>query len=154
MSRGERRVPVPFASCMLLVAHLYALPPRVLPAIQRVEGGAPGLVHHNHDGSDDFGVMQVNTVWLGPLARYTRTGTETVRRRLTGEACYGIAAAGAILRTYLDREHGNLMRAVGDYHSHTAALNLGYQSSVLAAATAMFVTAAPRPASARGRARG
>lgn len=141
---------VPFASCMLLVAHLYALPPRVLPSIHRVEGGAVGLVHHNRDGSDDFGVMQVNTVWLGPLARYTHTGTETVRRRLTGEACYGIAAAGAILRTYLDREHGDLMRAVGDYHSHTAALNLSYQSSVLAAATAMFV----RPASARGKVRG
>ncbi len=141
---------VPFASCMLLVAQLYALPPRVLPSIHRVEGGAPGLVHHNSDGSDDFGVMQVNTVWLRPLASYTRTSVDTVRRRLTGEACYNIAAAGAILRTYLDREHGDLLRAVGDYHSHTAGLNLSYQTSVLAAATAMFV----RPAPARGKARG
>ncbi len=150
MSQSERRVPVPFASCMLLVAHLYALPPRVLPSIHRVEGGAVGLVHHNGDGSDDFGVMQVNTVWLRPLAGYTDTSTDTVRRRLTGEACYGIAAAGAILRSYLNQEHGNLMRAVGDYHSHTATLNLSYQSSVIAAATAMFV----RPAPATGKARG
>lgn len=130
---------VPFASCMLLVAHLYGLPPRVLPSIHRVEGGAVGAVHHNTDGSDDFGYMQVNTRWLGPLARYTRTSTDTVRRRLTAEPCYGIAAAGAIMRTYLEEEHGNLMRAVGDYHSHTPALNLGYQTQVLAAASAMFV---------------
>ena len=146
---------VPYASCMLLVAHLYALPPRVLPSIHHVEGGAPGLVHHNRDGSDDFGVMQVNTVWLRPLANYTRTSVNTVRRRLTGEACYNIAAAGAILRTYLDGERGNLLRAVGDYHSHTAALNLGYQTSVLAAATAMFVRSvtpgAPRHVPARGK---
>ncbi len=130
---------VPFIACMTLVAHLYGLPPRVLPSIHRVEGGAPGLVHRNAGGSDDLGVMQVNTLWLPALARYTRTSTATVRRRLTGEACYNIAAAGAIMRTYLDETHGDLMRAIGDYHSHTVALNLGYQGAVLSAATVMFV---------------
>ena len=129
---------------MLLVAQLYALPPRVLPSIHRVEGGAVGLVHHNRDGSDDFGLMQVNTRWLRPLASYTHTSVDTVRRRLTGEACYNIAAAGAVMRTYLNETHGDLMRAVGDYHSHTPALNLGYRTEVLAAATAMFVRIVPR----------
>lgn len=141
---------VPFASCMLLVAHLYALPPRVLPSIHQVEGGAIGTVHHNRDGSDDFGLMQVNTRWLRPLAAYTRTSVDTVRRRLTGEACYNIAAAGAIMRTYLDEAGGDLLRAVGDYHSHTPALNLSYRTQVLHAAIAMFV----RPATATGRERG
>ena len=132
-------MPVPFASCMALVAHLYALPPRVLPSIHQVEGGAPGIVHHNRDGTDDFGVMQVNTRWLGPLSRYTRTSIDTVRRRLIAEPCYNIAAAGAIMRTYLNEAHGDLMAAVGDYHSHTHALNLSYQTEVLHAATVMFV---------------
>ncbi len=132
-------MPVPFAACMALVAHLYDLPPRVLPSIHRVEGGAPGVVHHNKDGTDDFGVMQVNTRWLAPLSRYTRTPVATVRRRLTAEPCYNIAAAGAILRTYLDEARGDLMQAVGDYHSHTHTLNLSYQTEVLHAATIMFV---------------
>ena len=151
-------VAVPYASCMLLVAHLYALPPRVLPAIHHVEGGAPGLVHHNRDNTDDFGVMQVNTRWLVPLARYTHTGVATVRERLTAEPCYNIAAAGAIMRTYLNAEHGDLMRAVGDYHSHTPALNLTYRTLILQAATAMFVSPAGRdgwrPVPARGKERG
>ena len=124
---------------MVLVAHLYDLPPRVLPSIQRVEGGRPGLVHHNKDGTDDYGVMQVNTRWLVPLSRYTRTSVETVRRRLTTEPCYNIAAAGAIMRSSLNEVGGDLMRAVGDYHSHTHALNLSYQTEVLHAATIMFV---------------
>jgi hypothetical protein len=132
-------MPVPFAACMALVAHLYALPPRVLPSIHHVEGGAPGVVHHNSDGTDDYGVMQVNTRWLGPLSRYTRTPPATVRARLIGEPCYNIAAGGAILRTYLNEAHGDLMRAVGDYHSHTTALNMSYQAEVLHAATIMFV---------------
>jgi hypothetical protein len=131
-------MPVPFLACMALVARLYDLPPRVLPSIQRVEGGAPGLVHHNKDGTDDYGVMQVNTRWLGSLARYTRTSTDTVRNRLIAEPCYNIAAAGVIMRTYLNEARGDLMRAVGDYHSHTQALNLSYQSEVLRAATIMF----------------
>lgn len=132
-------MPVPYAKCMLLVAHLYALPPRVLPAIHGVEGGQVGTVHHNTDGTDDFGYMQVNTRWLRALANYTRSPVDTVRERLTDEPCYNIAASGAILRTYLNEEHGDLMRAVGDYHSHTPALNISYQTQVLHAATVMFV---------------
>ena len=56
---------------MALTAAVYHLPPRVLPAIQSVEGGRVGLVHVNRDGSEDLGVMQINTLWIGPLARRT-----------------------------------------------------------------------------------
>jgi hypothetical protein len=34
---------------------------------------------------------------------------------------------------------GDLMQAVGDYHSHTPALNLAYQARVLAAARRLFL---------------
>jgi hypothetical protein len=60
---------VPFLACMALVASVHHLPPRVLPSIQAVEGGAVGSVSANTDGSSDLGVMQVNTLWLRPLAR-------------------------------------------------------------------------------------
>ena len=129
---------VPFLACMALVASVYHLPPRVLPSIQAVEGGFVGSVSHNADGSDDFGVMQVNTVWLGPLARVSRLPEPEVRRRLIADPCFNIAAAGLIVRTYLNETHGDLLRAVGNYHSHTPALNADYQSRVLAAARALF----------------
>ena len=129
---------VPFLACMALVASVYHLPPRVLPSIQAVEGGFVGSVSHNTDGSDDFGVMQVNTVWLGPLAHVSRLPEPEVRRRLIADPCFNIAAAGLILRTYLNETHGDLLRAVGNYHSHTPALNADYQSRVLAAARALF----------------
>ena len=132
---------VPFLACMALVASVYHLPPRVLPSIQAVEGGFVGSVSHNTDGSDDFGVMQVNTVWLGPLARVSRLPEPEVRRRLIADPCFNIAAAGLIVRTYLNETHGDLLRAVGNYHSHTPALNADYQSRVLAAARALFLRA-------------
>ena len=123
---------------MALVAQIYTLPPRVLPSIQAVEGGAPGLVHLNTDGSEDLGVMQVNTIWIARLVRYTRLDASTVRARLLGNACFNIAAAGLIMRTYLDEAHGDLLRAVGYYHSHTPALHEAYKAKVLRSASRLF----------------
>jgi len=140
---------VPFLACMALVASVYHLPPRALPAIQAVEGGAVGSVSRNADGSDDLGVMQVNTLWLAPLARVGRLPAAQVRWRLIAEPCFNIAAAGLILRLYLNETHGDLLAAVGDYHSHTPALNLDYRARVLAAARNLFQRAGAGAAAPR-----
>lgn len=133
----------PLLACMALVAQAYALPPHVLPAIHAVEGGSPGVVHHNTDGSDDLGPMQVNTLWLPVLARAAGLPADDVRDRLLTRPCFNVAAAGLILRTYLDETRGDLLRAIGDYHSHTPLLNLRYQARVLRSATALFRPGAP-----------
>jgi hypothetical protein len=139
---------VPYFACMALVAQIYSLPPRVLPSIQVVEGGGPGVQHHNLNGSVDLGVMQVNTIWLPVLSRYTRLDPAEVRNRLLYRPCFNIAAAGLILRSYLDETRGALMQAIGDYHSHTPLLNQGYQMKVRRSAAAMFAT---RPATVASR---
>lgn len=123
---------------MALVASIYHLPPRVLPAVQGVEGGWVGSTHRNTNNTEDLGVMQVNTTWLVPLSRYTHTAAATVYTRLRDDACYNIAAAGVIMRTYLDQTSGNLMLAVGNYHSHTATLNIAYQALVIRSAQRLF----------------
>jgi len=133
----------PYLACMALVAQAYALPPRVLPSIQAVEGGRPGIVHPNTDGTQDLGIMQVNTLWLPTLARTTELPPAEVRERLLTRPCYNIAAAGLILRTYLDETRGNLLRAIGNYHSHTRLLNRRYQARVLRSAAALFLPYRP-----------
>lgn len=129
---------VAYAQCMMVVALLYHLPPRVLPAILGVENGRNGFVHHNTNGTDDLGLMQVNTRWVSPIAQFTHTSPVLVYRNLLNRPCYNISAAGAIMRLYLNETHGDLMRAVGDYHSHTIALNLAYQQRVLGSARRLF----------------
>src|SRR6478752_2565246 len=89
---------VPFIACMALTATVYHLPPRVLPSIQKVEGGRPGLVHRNTNGTEDLGVMQINQVWIGPIARRVGWPEAAVRERLLNDPCFNIAAAGAIMR--------------------------------------------------------
>lgn len=129
---------IPLLACMATAAAFYHLPPRVLPSIQAVEGGYVGAVHADSDGSQDLGIMQVNTRWLAALARLARLSEGEVRTRLISDGCFNIAAAGAIMRAYLNETRGDLMQAVGDYHSHTPALNLQYQSKVLASAIRLF----------------
>ncbi len=129
---------VPFLACMVAVAAFYQLPPRVLPAIQAVEGGRIGTVHVNTDGSEDLGVMQVNTRWVAILARTIGAAPAATRQRLIDDACFNIAAAGIILRTYLNEARGDLLLAVGHYHSHTPALRDWYLARVTQSAGAMF----------------
>ena len=85
--------------------------------------------------------MQINTRWIEPLAQHTGLPGEQIRQRLIAEPCFGIAAAGAIMRIYLAEERGDLMRAIGDYHSHTPALNTSYQARVLGAAQRLWPSA-------------
>ena len=87
--------------------------------------------------------MQVNTQWLVPLARVSRLPTQEVRRRLVAEPCFNIAAAGLIMHSYLAETRGDLLQAVGDYHSHTPARNIAYQTRVIAAARRLFAPVRP-----------
>jgi Transglycosylase SLT domain len=129
---------IPFLACMVAAAAFYHLPPRVLPSIQAVEGGQIGSVHVNANGTADLGVMQVNTIWIRPLSRYARLEPTVVATRLIYDPCFNIAASGAIMRTYIAQAHGNLMLAIGYYHSHTPALSTFYERQVLTAARRLF----------------
>lgn len=129
---------VPFLACMAAAAAFYHLPPRVLPSIQAVEGGKVGLARINANGSADLGPMQVNTIWVKPLADFAHMSREAVIEHLLNDPCFNIAAAAAVMRVYLTEAHGSLMVAIGYYHSHTPTLSAAYQDKVVAAAIALF----------------
>jgi soluble lytic murein transglycosylase-like protein len=136
---GSKLMALPFLACMVAAAAWYHLPPRVLPAIQSVEGGRPGMVSHNTDGSEDLGPMQVNSSWTPRFAALVKQPEPLVRARLIYDPCFNIAAAGAIMRVYLNEAHGDLLVAVGWYHSHTPERSMAYRDQVLRAAERLFV---------------
>lgn len=129
---------VPFLTCMAAAAAFYHLPPRVLPSIQAVEGGRVGLARMNTNNTADLGVMQVNSIWIQPLAAYAHLPPDTVAVRLINDGCFNINASAAIMRIYLNEAHGNVLAAIGHYHSHTPALSAAYQQKVLSAAVTLF----------------
>ena len=130
---------------MAAAAAFYHLPPRVLPSIQAVEGGRPALIQPNTNGTFDLGLMQINTIWIGSLARYAHMTGPAVTDRLLHDPCFNIANSAAIVRVCLTEAHGNLMVAIGYYHSHTPARSMAYQQKVLGAAGALFGISHDRP---------
>lgn len=133
----------PYFACMIATANAYRLPPHVLPSIHAVEGGYPGAVHQNTDGTVDMGVMQINTRWVDPLTDFVarkgfRWSKAVVAAHLIYDPCFNIAAAGAILQSYWLADNRDWLRAVGDYHSHTAQLHEDYLLKVSAAAARLF----------------
>jgi soluble lytic murein transglycosylase-like protein len=138
-------MPIPFYACMVAASAAFHLPVHALPAIQRAEGGWIGAAQPNTDGSHDLGLMQVNTRWVPPLAHATGLPPQTVALRLMLEPCFNITAAAAILRGYIDEEHGNVWQAIGDYHSHTPGLNIAYKFRVLQEAATLPPLKTPAP---------
>ena len=134
---------VPFLACMAAVASFYHLPPHSLASIHAVEGGRVGLVSHNTNGTNDYGFMQVNSYWIAPIAARTAVAPDDVRDRLINDGCYNIAVAGMILSGSRKEAHGNWMRAVGYYHSHTPSRGQAYRIRVINAALALYFPAKP-----------
>jgi hypothetical protein len=134
---------IPYLKCMLIVAATTGLPPRVLPVIQSIEGGAPGMVRPDSNGTADLGVMQVNTIWVPALAARAGLPLADTQNRLVNDPCFNIAAAALIMRTYLAETHGELLPAIGDYHSHTPALNADYTALAERRARELFMDETP-----------
>lgn len=142
---------IPLLACMLAVAAELHLPPRVLPVIQAVEGGQIGLARANPNGTEDLGLMQVNSLWLPVLSRQTGLPQGGLRARLLDDGCFNIGVAGAVLEFYLRQSGGDLLTAVGNYHSHTPIRHQAYQDRVLRTALKMFGDAPESAATAKPR---
>lgn len=123
---------------MLIVAATTGLPPRVLPVIQSIEGGQVGMVTQDKNGTADLGLMQVNTIWVPALAARSGLSLADTRKNLIEDPCFNIAASALILRNYLAETNGKMLPAIGDYHSHTPALNSAYIAMAENKARALF----------------
>ncbi|MCF3945756.1 lytic transglycosylase domain-containing protein [Acidiphilium iwatense] len=129
---------IAYLKCMLVASAALGLPPRILPTIQALEGGRVGSVTLDRNGTADLGVMQINSIWLPALAERAHLTVSATREQLIYHPCFNIAAAAVIIRTYVNQSRGNILAAVGDYHSHTQKLNHEYLAAAERTAEALF----------------
>ena len=110
-------------------ADRHALDPLVLLAVLKVEGGKPGELALNRNGTFDLGPMSINTVWLPQLARRYQTSESEIHRRLASDGCTNVAAAAWILRGKINQA-GSVWEGVASYHSNNPALQGRYLTRV------------------------
>lgn len=123
-----------FASCLLLAAQTYNVPPQVMVGILHVEGGKVGQeVGPNVNGSYDLGPMQVNTLWMPQLARYWGVDTKTAYKWVRDNSCVNLHVSAWILRQKLDEAGGSLFAGIARYHSGTPDLGHRYAHKVIKA---------------------
>lgn len=122
-----------FASCLLLAAQTYSVPPAVLLGIYHVEGGKVGQeIGPNDNGSYDLGPMQINTSWLPDLASRWNVNEATARRWVRDDPCTNVGVSAWILRRHLN-ETGSLPGAIAHYHSRTPKYGTVYRTKVIKA---------------------
>ena len=112
-------------NCFHTASVKYQLDPWLLVAIARVESRMRPDAHRKYDdGSEDIGLMQINSVWLPALARHG------IARADLFNHCTSIHVAAWILATQLYR-YGKTWQVVGRYHSTTPAKNAAWVALVM-----------------------
>ena len=112
------------ADCFEQAAHYQGVNPHVLRAIawQESRGHADAL-HHNLNGTIDYGQMQINSTHLPTLARFG------VTRRTLMDPCRSAFIGAWHLRRMMEK-YGNTWAAIGAYHSETPMHRDSYARSV------------------------
>lgn len=102
------------AACFDAAGARYGVSPLLLKAIQKTENAAgdPRLVRENKNGTKDYGLMQINTVWLGALSKYGVSSEHLL------DPCINVMVGAWILSNHIAR-HGLNWESVGRYHSST-----------------------------------
>ena len=144
-------LPEAAAACIFYAAQAANLPPPILMTVLTVEAGHEGTHSPNPNGSEDYGPGQINTVWVGEIARAIHQSPETTRALLQYDGCFNIRVTATLLRRQID-EAGEFWAGVGRYHSRTRAESLKYIRKVIATAKRLFgpgiIAATPVPAAA------
>lgn len=100
------------ADCWQLAASRYHVDPLLLYAIAKVESGLnPSARNINSDGSQDIGLMQINSRHLPALARWGIT-----EQQLITQPCTSVMVGAWVLAGFI-REHGYGWQAVGAYNA-------------------------------------
>ncbi|MCW3677848.1 lytic transglycosylase domain-containing protein [Burkholderia cenocepacia] len=117
-------VPAAQADCIDAAAAFHRVNPSLLRAITAVESRfVPDAINRNTNGTEDIGLMQINSWWLPQLARYGIT------RESLFDPCTNVYVGAWILSRNF-AQHGVTWTGVGAYHSPTPALQLRYANLV------------------------
>jgi hypothetical protein len=112
-------------TCVFEAAADFQIPPSVLYAIRKAEGGTIGKSNPNTNGTRDYGPMQINTVWVNKLNRSEGVTADAI----ASSPCIAIRSAAYVLR-YEINQVGDFWSGVGNYHSKTLHRNVSYRTRV------------------------
>lgn len=118
-----------FNSCVVQAEQKYQVPACIMHAVHEIESSgdlAPGLVRNNTNGTQDFGVTQINTVWM----QYFERNFGLTPTAFANNACLAVHGAAYIIRYEINSSGGDFWRGVGNYHSRSPIEHARYVMNV------------------------
>lgn len=112
--------------CSIAAAVKYEIPANIMLAVAEKEGGKPGQVVRNSNGTVDVGTMQFNTVFLKELKRY---GIDAVD--IAAPGCYPYDVAAWRIRNHIKNDSGDIWTRASNYHSKTPKYNQIYRRDLI-----------------------
>lgn len=110
--------------CINQSAIYYNIPATLIISVLLTEGGYVGTATKNHNGTFDYGPMQVNTIWLKELAKYG------IRREdIQYNACINVQVGTWILSQKIF-ESNEVKHGIGGYNSYSLPQNMKYRNKV------------------------
>lgn len=115
-----------YAACRQRAAAAFDLPEDLLQAIKEVEsGGSRGApISANRNGTEDIGLMQINSSWLATLRKHG------ISKEGLLDTCVNFYVGAWILRQAINEADGDVWAGVGAYHSPTPARQQNYRRLV------------------------
>lgn len=112
------------ADCVDDAARYHRVSVQLVRAIAQQESGMrANAINTNGDGSEDIGLMQINTSWLRKLSRYGIT------RRELFDACVNAYVGTWILASNI-KQFGPTWKAVGAYNAVSSSKQLVYANNI------------------------
>ena|SRR5579862_1286874 len=110
--------------CINRAAILYHIPVPIILSVMKQEGGKNGQAIRNKNGTIDYGVLQINSIWLPKIAAYGYT-----RDDIQYNACTNLLVGVWILSQGI-AQGKNIWSGIGEYHSHTPDHNRLYRNAI------------------------
>ncbi len=113
-------------ACIVQAAARHGVDPWLLAAVARTESAFnPVAINRNGNGTEDYGLMQVNGIWSAELARYG------INRQSMADPCVSAHVGAWILSGYI-RTHGDVWKGVSAYNTGSPSRGMGYAAKVKA----------------------
>jgi hypothetical protein len=112
--------------CINRVAMTYHVPVTVILSVMKKENGRNGLAVKNKNGTYDYGVFQINSIWLPKIAAYGYT-----RDDIQYNGCKNTEVATWIISKNMAQGKA-VWSSIANYHSHTPIYNKPYRESIYA----------------------
>ncbi len=111
-------------ACINQAAQRYRVDERLIDAIIQVESsGNPSALNRNANGTEDIGLMQINSSWLPVLGRYG------IKHHHLYDPCTNVHVGAWVLAGNIAR-YGPTWRAVGAYNARSHVKRKGYVAKV------------------------